>query len=77
MEHTDKMSAVRELLEQGKKHGKLDYKEVAAVLEELDMDGDQIDKFFDSLEQLGIDVQVDYVDDSEPLDDVVELNNIE
>ena len=77
MDNNDKMNAVRDLLEQGKKYGKLSYKEVSAALEDLDMDGDQIDSFFDSLERLGIDLQVDYVDDAEPLDDIVELENIE
>jgi RNA polymerase primary sigma factor len=77
MDKNEKMGAVRDLLEQGKKYGKLNYKEVSAALEDLDMDGDQIDSFFDSLERLGIDLQVDYVEDTEPLDDIVELENIE
>jgi RNA polymerase primary sigma factor len=77
MDKNEKMCAVRDLLEQGKKYGKLNYKEVSAALEDLDMDGDQIDSFFDSLERLGIDLQVDYVEDTEPLDDIVELENIE
>ena len=78
MENENKMSVLREIIEQGKKRGKLDYKEVSDMLEDLNLDSEQIDKFFDSLENLGIEVQVDYVAEPDLIDeDNIDLENLE
>jgi len=55
------------LIEEGKKKGTLSSKELMDVLEELNLDQDQIDKFYDTLENLGIDTTDD--DALESIDD--------
>ena len=48
-----------ELIERGKKKGKLSSSELMDVLEELDLESDQMDKIYDTLENLGIDTAGD------------------
>ena len=60
-----------ELIERGKKNGKLSSSELMDVLENLDLESDQMDKIYDTLENLGIDtVGEDYIpdlpDDADP-----------
>ena len=50
---------LRELFSRGKKRGKLESAELSEVLDELDLDSDQMDSIYDSLEQLGIEVGSD------------------
>ena len=69
-----------ELIERGKKNGKLSASELMDVLENLDLESDQMDKIYDTLENLGIDtVGDDYL--PELADNVMppleELNEIE
>jgi len=64
---------VKNLIEKGKKQGMLSYKEIMDALEEIDMDTDQIDEVYQSLEDMGIDIVgdkdenilLDKVDDTE------------
>ena len=65
----DKKSVVRDLLEQGKAKGQLTTKEILDAFEGLDLSPEQIEKFYDSLESLGIEVAEDFVD--------VSLNDLE
>ena len=44
-----------ELIERGKKNGKLSSSELMDVLENLDLESEQMDKIYDTLENLGID----------------------
>ena len=62
-----------DLIERGKKKGKLSSSELMDVLEELDLESDQMDKIYDTLENLGIDTAGDdYLPDLADLgDDVV------
>ena len=60
-----------ELIERGKKKGNLSSTELMDVLEDMDLESDQMDKIYDTLENLGIDtVGEDYIpelpDDAEP-----------
>ena len=60
-----------ELIERGKKKGSLSSSELMDVLEDMDLESDQMDKIYDTLENLGIDtVGEDYIpdlpDDAEP-----------
>ena len=73
----EKKAVIKELLEQGKKKGKLTDKELMDALEELDFDSDQIDKLYDSLESAGIELTVE--DEIElPADDaVIEAEELE
>ena len=71
----DKKSAVSDLMEQGKLKGKLTTKEITVALEELDFDVEQMDKLYDSLESLNIEIIEDYNPEQDldlNLDDVLE-----
>jgi RNA polymerase primary sigma factor len=57
-----------ELIQRGKKRGLLTYKEVIEPLQELDVNTEEIDDFYDHLSRLGVDV-VDEMAELEPLDD--------
>lgn len=57
-----------ELFERGKKKGKLTNKELE-VLEDLDVEPDRLDKFYESLEVAGIDTIIADTDFLPPLDD--------
>ncbi|MFO7153482.1 MAG: RNA polymerase sigma factor RpoD [Caldicoprobacter oshimai] len=52
----DKLKKIKELIEKGKEKGVLTYKEIMDVLEDVDLDPEQIEKIYDTLESLGIDV---------------------
>ena len=56
----DKKTAVSDLMEQGKLKGKLTTKEITDALEELDFDVEQMDKLYDSLENLNIEIIEDF-----------------
>jgi len=71
---------LRELIEKGKKTGKLSSKEMMDVLEEISLGPDQLDKFYDTLENLGIETTgEDYLvaleDEASP--DVEEIKELE
>ena len=60
-----------DLIERGKKKGSLSSSELMDVLEDMDLESDQMDKIYDTLENLGIDtVGEDYIpdlpDDADP-----------
>ena len=71
-----------ELIEKGKKNGKLSASELMDVLENMSLESDQMDKIYDTLENLGIDtVGDDYLtelaDDVGPqLEDLGEIEEI-
>ena len=53
----NKMKAVKDLIEKGKKSGVLSYGEIMDALEDIeDLDAEQIDKIYESLEEMGIEV---------------------
>ncbi len=52
----EKKSVVTELMEEGKRKGKLTAKEITDALEEMDFDAEQLDKFYDSLESSNIEI---------------------
>lgn len=60
---TEKKSAVAELLDRGKVHGKLTTQEITDALEELDFDLEQMDKLYESLEANSIEVIEDFTPD--------------
>ena len=71
---------LRELIEKGKKAGKLTSKELMDVLENLNLEADQIDKFYDQLENLGIETTgEDYLRpiDEDALPELEQLEEIE
>ena len=73
----DKKSAIKSLIEKGKKQGKLESHEIMDVLEGLDIDVKQIEKIYEDLEQLGIEItnDLDIDIDSEILEMEGEFRN--
>ena len=75
---------LRDLFTKGKKKGKLDAGELSDVLDELDLESEQMDSIYDSLEQLGIEVgSEDFLadlpdEDCEPaMDEIAEIEEEE
>ena len=70
---------LRDMLAKGKKKGKLDSGEVSDVLDEMDLESEQMDRIYDSLEALGIEVGTEdflsNVDDDiePPLEEIAEI----
>ncbi len=67
-----------DLIEQGKKKGKLSSSELMDVLESMDLESEQMDKIYDTLENLGIetageDYLPDLPDDGPPLEEIEEI----
>ena len=50
---------LREMLAKGKKKGKLDSSELMEAVDDLNLEGDQMDQLYDSLEALNIDISTD------------------
>jgi len=61
---------LNELLEKGKKNGKLNAKELE-ILEELNLDAEVIDRFYETLEANNIDIDMPNVDALPAIDDVL------
>ena len=74
---------LRELLNRGKKKGRLDSSEISEVLDEMDLGSEAMDQVYDSLEALGIEVGVeeflvDLNDDLEPpMSEIAEIEEEE
>ncbi|NLG53676.1 MAG: sigma-70 family RNA polymerase sigma factor, partial [Clostridiales bacterium] len=74
----DKKHILKELIETGKKRGKLSSKELMYVAEELELDSDQMDKLYDTLESLGIELPLEEFIADIPDDDIPDdLEDIE
>ena len=65
-----KLGKINELLEQGKQKGMLTYKDIMDALEELELDQEQIEKFYDHLEEMNIDV-VEEIEVSEDINEEI------
>ena len=61
---------LNELLEKGKKAGKLTARELACI-EELNLDSEVVDKFYETLEANGVDIDIAATDLLPPIDDVL------
>lgn len=51
-----KKNVIKDLLERGKKKGLLSYKEIIDTLEEVELEPDQIEKVYESIENMGIEI---------------------
>lgn len=60
---------IKDLIEKGRSKGVLTYKEIMDMLEEIDLEPDQIEKVYDTLENLGIDIVDEESDDVDEEDD--------
>ena len=65
----DKKTVMKELAEQGKAKGQLSTKEILDAIGEIDFDPEQLEKFYDSLETMGVEIAEDDFDDI-PLEDI-------
>ena len=72
----NKKQIIKELIENGKKKGLLSYKEIMVTLEEIELDPEQIEKVYENIENLGIDVTGDIEDELEELkvEDTIDLS---
>jgi len=70
-----KMSRIKELIEKGKAKGSLTYNEIMDMLEEIELQPEQIEKVYESLEALGIDVtdEVSEADESPDKEDALSV----
>ncbi len=62
MESSKKTALIKELIESGKRKGKLTTREINDVLEEMDFDVEQVDKLYDTLEGHSIEIVEDLTD---------------
>lgn len=63
-----------ELIEEGKKHGVLNYEEVADRLSSFEIEPEEIDEFYEQLEEQGIEIISD--DDVSDDDDIIDPDNL-
>ncbi len=75
----EKKQLLRDLIESGKKRGKLSSKELMNVAAELEMDSDQMEKLYDTLENLGIELPLEEYMVDIPVDDDIpqDLDDLE
>ena len=67
-DNKNKQQILHELLEYGKKNGKITMKEINKAIDALELDADQQDKFYAALEKMGVEIAVeedDEVNDAE------------
>ena len=72
-----KKQLLQQLLEEGKKKGVLDYKDISDKLEELDLDIAQIDKVYEYLEKQGIEIVGNLDEELDIIDEDIEITQEE
>ncbi|MBQ5778101.1 MAG: RNA polymerase sigma factor RpoD [Oscillospiraceae bacterium] len=69
----EKKQIIRDLIETGKKKGKLSQRELSSVAEELEMNSDEIEKLYDALENHGIELPLEeFIADLPPEEDFLD-----
>ena len=68
--NVNKKAILKELLDKGKQKGMLTKKDIEEGLSELELDVEQIEKLYDNLESMGIDVVGDIDAEIQDMDDV-------
>ena len=68
-----KMAIVKNLMEKGKKNGTLTYKEIMDEIEHIDLGPEQIEKIYEVLESMGIEVLGDAPDHDVEEDEELDL----
>ena len=69
-----KMNEVRELLERGKKNGSLTYKEIMEAMDHIDLTPEQIEKIYEALEVMSVEIIGDDVNEAEELNEDLDLS---
>ena len=72
-DRNNKMSIVKNLLDKGKKNGVLTYQEILDEVENIDLSPEQIEKIYEVLESMGIEVQ-GAANDVDSLEEEIELS---
>lgn len=78
----EKKQILRDFMENAKKKGKLKTKELMDIAEMLEMDSDQMDKLYDTLENIGVELPLEELiadlpeDDNVPGDDIYKIDTI-
>ena len=76
MEKQDtRVQKIRELLDTGKSKGILTYREIMDSLEELDLDQEQVEKIYEHLEEMNIDVVEDVEVPEDINEEIAEIEN--
>lgn len=72
----DKKAVIKDLLEQGKAKGSLTTKEILDALGEMDFDPEHLEKFYDTLEALGVEIVDEGFNDMEeiPLEELEDFD---
>lgn len=65
---SEKSAVLKELMEQGKASGQLNTKDILDAIGELDFEPEQIEKFYDSLESIGVEIVEGFAET--PIDDI-------
>ena len=73
-DRNSKMTIVKNLIEKGKKNGSLTYKEIMDDIESVDLGPEQIEKIYEVLESMGIEVIGDINGTEEVEEEVVDLS---
>ncbi len=63
----NKQQLVADLIELGKKNGMLSYKEIQNALGDLEVDAEQMDNIYDTLESMGIEIVADFEKEMEEI----------
>ena len=72
-DRNNKMAIVKNLIEKGKKNGSLTYKEIMDDIENIDLGPEQIEKIYEVLESMGIEVIGD-INGAEEVEEEVDLS---
>ncbi len=73
-EKVDKMVLVKRLIDKGKKSGSLTYKEIMDELDEIELNPEQIEKIYEVLESMGIEVISEIEQEEEEEEEEEELD---
>ncbi|MDY6313886.1 MAG: RNA polymerase sigma factor RpoD [Clostridia bacterium] len=73
----ERKSIIHELIETGKKNGVLSYKDIQDALEELDLNAEQIDRMYEQLEKMGIEITGNDIEPDLSKIELEEKNEIE
>jgi len=63
----NKKQVIKDLLERGKKKGMLSYKEIMDTLEEIELEPEQIEKVYESVENMGVEIIGDIEEELEEI----------
>lgn len=74
---SDRVDAVKRLMEMGKDSGSLTYKEIEDILGDIDLDKDQMEDVYDSLTSMGIEVLAESEEEELDSDSDVEAPAVE